>query len=269
MCGVKMKKKAAIIFAVTLTAALAPASGSTRGTDADISAIISHTVVIGDSSDVVTADWNEMLEKLDLAIQEGKGRNVNITVGDSAVVSADVLNRLAGKHATLALHMADDLTFSISGREIGHVDYPLQITLCEESGIPGEVAARALEGVTISRQFSMREKEAYPCRINVHLSLGAQNAGRHAVLYSYEEAGRRMRQEGIFRINGQGNAMFGLRRGDEYLVAVYRGYTVAEGETLSHIAFRNGISLQRLMAFNPQIQDADQIQIGQMVNLPN
>lgn len=63
--------------------------------------------------------------------------------------------------------------------------------------------------------------------------------------------------------------MFGLRRGDEYLVAVYRGYTVAEGETLSHIAFRNGISLQRLMAFNPQIRDADLIQIGQRVNLPN
>lgn len=268
MCGVKMKKKAAIIFAVTLTAALAPASGSTRGTDADISAIISHTVVIGDSSDVVTADWNEMLEKLDLAIQEGKGRNVNITVGDSAVVSADVLNRLAGKHATLALHMADDLTFSISGREIGHVDYPLQITLCEESRIPGEVAARALEGVTISRQFSMREKEAYPCRINVHLSLGAQNAGRHAVLYSYDEFDGTMRQEGVYRIQESGNAMFGINRGDDYLVKVMKGYTVESGDVLSRIAVKNGISLKSLMAANPQITDSDKIRVGQLINIP-
>ncbi len=63
--------------------------------------------------------------------------------------------------------------------------------------------------------------------------------------------------------------MFGLRRGDEYLVAVYRGYTVAEGDTLSHVAVRNHISLRNLLALNPQIQDADRIQIGQMVNLPN
>lgn len=265
-----MKKKTAIIFAATLTAALMPVSGRMRQADSaeDISEIISHTVVIGNSGNTAAADWNEMLKKLDAAIQEGKGQNVNIAVGDSVIVSTDILNRLAGENATLALHMADDLTFSLSGREISRVDSPVQITLCQESGIPDEVRQQLLEGVTISREFSMEEKDAYSCRVNAHLSFGPQHAGRHAVLYYYDEFDGTMRQEGFYRIQESGNAMFGLNRGDEYIVVVMKGYTIESGDVLSRIAVKNGISLKSLMAANPQITDSDRIREGQTINIP-
>ena len=224
--------------------------------------------VASDSVEGATDDWNVMAQRLDEAIRNGTGQNVGFLVGNHFEIPTDILGRLAGKNATLALHTSNGVTFSISGGEIYAADAPFTVDVSFESVIPDEVKQQ-LPGNNILRQFSMAQKDAYPCLLNVHLALGEEYAGRHAVLYSYDEAGSRMRQEGIFRINGQGNAMFGLRRGDEYLVAVYRGYTVAEGETLSHIAFRNGISLQRLMAFNPQIRDADLIQIGQRVNLPN
>lgn len=264
-----MKKKTAIIFAVTLTAALAPVSGRTRQASAEeISAILSHTVIIGNSDNTTVTDWNEMLKKLDAAIQEGKGQNVNIAVENSVIVSTDVLNRLAGKDATLALHMTDGPTFSISGREFDKADYPVQITLCEESGISDEVRQQLLEGVTISREFSMEQKDAYPCRVNVHLSFGPQNAGRHAVLYFYDEFDGTMRQEGFCRIQESGNAIFGLNRGDEYIVVVMKGYTIQSGDVLSRIAAKNGISLKSLMAANPQITDSDKISVGQMINIP-
>jgi len=270
MCGVKMKKKTAIIFAVTLTAALAPVTGRMRQVYSaeEIDAIISHTVVIGDPSNTTAASWNEMLAKLNTAIQEGKEQNVNIEVGDSVIVSTDILNRLSGKNATLAMHMSDGTAFSVSGREIGQVEYPLQITLCEESGIPDEVRRQMLEGVTISREFCMEEKESYPCRVNVHLSFGTPNAGRHAVLYYYDEFDKTMKQEGFYRIQESGNAMFGLDRGDEYIVVVMKGYTVESGDVLSRIAARNNISLKSLMAANPQITDSDKIREGQLINIP-
>lgn len=268
-CVVEMKKKTAIIFAVTLTAALASVSGSTRrASTEDISAIFSHTVVIGGPDNTTASDWNEMLKKLDAAILEEKGQNVNIAVGDSVVVPADVLNRLAGHNATLALHMTDGPTFSISGRELGGTDFPVQITLCEESGIPDGVRRQLLEGVTISREFAMDEKDAYPCPVNVHLAFGPQNAGRHAVLYFYDEFDGTMRQEGFYRIQESGNAMFGLNRGDEYIVVVMKGYTIESGDVLSRIAVQNGISLKSLMAANPQIADSDRISVGQMINIP-
>ena len=270
MCGVKMKKKTAIIFAATLTASLIPVSGRMRQESAaeNICEIISHTVVIGNSSGTAAENWNEMLEKLDMAIQEGKGQNVNIEVGDSVTVPTDVLNRLAGKNATLAMHMTDGISFSVSGREIGQSEYPLQITLCEESGIPDGVRQQMLEGITISREFCMNEKENYPCHVNVHLSFGTPNAGRHAVLYYYDEFDKTMKQEGFYRIQESGNAMFGLDRGDEYIVVVMKGYTVESGDVLSRIASRNNISLKSLMAANPQITDSDRIREGQLINIP-
>lgn len=269
MCGVKMKKKTAIIFAATLTASLIPVSGNMRqeSSAGDVNAIISHTVVIGDPSDTVTADWDKMLAQLDTAIREGKGQNVNVMVGDSAIVSTDILNRLAGKNATLALHMTDGLTFSLSGREIKKTDSPVQISLCE-SGIPDDVRQRLLEKVTISSEFSMSEREAFPCRVNVHLSFGPQNAGRHAVLYYYDEFDGAMRQEGFYPIQESGNAMFGLNRGDDYIVVVMKGYTVESGDVLSRIAVKNDISLKSLMAANPQITDSDKIREGQLINIP-
>lgn len=254
---------------MTLTTALAPVSGRvSRAAAADISAIISRTVVIGDSLGTVTSDWNEMLAKLDAAILEGKGQNVNIAVGDSVIVSPDILNHLAGKNATLALHMADGLTFSVSGREIRGVDSPVQITLCEESGIPDEVRQQALEGAVFNREFCMNEKTSFPCHVNLHLSLGSQNAGRHAVLYYYDEFDKTMKQEGFYRIQESGSAMFGLDRGDEYMVVLMKGYTVKDGDSLSRIAARNGVSLKALAAANPQIINIDNIREGQLINIP-
>lgn len=264
-----MKKKTAIIFAAALTATLAPAPGRmSQAAAADLREILSHTVVIGESDDTVAKNWNQMLAKLDAAILEGKGQNVNISVGNSVTVSTDILNQLAGQNATLALHMDNGVTFSLSGREIGRVNSPVQITLCEESGIPDGVRQQALEGITISRQFCMQEKDSYPCRVNAHLSFGAQNAGRHAVLYYYDEFDGTMRQEGFYRIQESGDAMFGLNRGDEYIVVLMKGYTVKEGDALSKIAAANGISLKALAAANPQITDIDNIRAGQQINIP-
>lgn len=268
MCGVKMKKKTIMMFTATLTAALIPVSGRIRQAGSGIaSEVLSHTVVIG-ADITATADWNEMLKMLETAIQEGKGQNVNFSAGDSVTVPTDVLNRLAGKDATLALHMKDGLTFSLSGRDISGADYPVQISLSEESDIPEAARQQLLDGITISREFTMEEKDAYPCPVNAHLSFGPQNAGRHAVLYYYDEFDGTMHQEAFYRIQESGNAMFNLNRGDEYIVTLMKGHTVEEGDVLSRIAVTNGISLKSLMAANPQIKDSDMIRIGQMINIP-
>ena len=47
------------------------------------------------------------------------------------------------------------------------------------------------------------------------------------------------------------------------------GHTVRRGDTLSGIAQQNGVSLQELLASNPQIKNPDLIHPGQQVNLPN
>ena len=45
-------------------------------------------------------------------------------------------------------------------------------------------------------------------------------------------------------------------------------YTVRPGDTLSGIAERFGVSLDALIAANPQISDPDRIFPGQVINIP-
>lgn len=227
----------------------------------------SAVTAAGVSLEKSTADFHVMVEMLDQAIQNGTGQNVNFRVGTHFTIPADILRKMAGKNATLALHTGGNVTFSISGRDVHTANAPLTAEVSFDSVIPDEMKKLIPEG-NIVKEFSMKEKQTYPCHVNVHLELGAEMAEKQAVLYSYEENLRALRQEGIFRINEHGQAMFGLERGDEYAVALYGGYTVMPGDTLSHIAVRNGISLQRLLVLNPQIKDAGRIQIGQPINLP-
>ncbi|MCI8798982.1 MAG: LysM peptidoglycan-binding domain-containing protein [Lachnospiraceae bacterium] len=114
----------------------------------------------------------------------------------------------------------------------------------------------------------MAERDEYPCLVNAHLSLGAENSGKNAVLYSCDEAAGRMKQEGIYRINESGSAMFGLKRGGVYAAVIMESYTVMPGDMLSRIAVKKGISLQALTAANPQIADPDRIHVGQILNIP-
>jgi LysM domain-containing protein len=46
-------------------------------------------------------------------------------------------------------------------------------------------------------------------------------------------------------------------------------YSVQRGDTLGEIAKQNGVSLETLLAVNPQIANPDRIEIGQQINLPS
>jgi len=46
-------------------------------------------------------------------------------------------------------------------------------------------------------------------------------------------------------------------------------YTVKQGDTLSKIATRNGVTIADLMKANPQISDPNKIYVGDVLNLPN
>lgn len=258
------RKRAKIRIALLLIFVLVPLLPSRH----QVEAASSRAILSQGAFEEATADWNVMVDRLEEAIRNGKGENVNFSAGNDFTVPEDILEKLAGKNATLALHTSDGVTFSLSGRDVKRTDEPAHVEVCFEQVISEEKAGE-LAGAVIAEQFYMREREAYPCRINVHMALGEENSGRHAVLFSYDETNGTLRQQGISRITKEGHAMFGLERGDAYVTMIMGGYTVAPGDTLSHIAVKHGVSLRALKAANPQITDVDMIHAGQLVNIPN
>ena len=118
-----------------------------------------------------------------------------------------------------------------------------------------EASLQQVQGYPVVKQFYMTEKDPYPCRVNVHMALGEENFGNLAILYYYDENSDSLRPEDSFRITADGHAIFGLNRGDEYVVTVMKGYRVASGDTLSHIAVRHGLTLNALRTANPEIHN--------------
>jgi LysM repeat protein len=49
---------------------------------------------------------------------------------------------------------------------------------------------------------------------------------------------------------------------------IYTVYRVLPGDTLGKISSSNGISLGDLLEINPQIENADLIQVGEPINVP-
>ncbi len=215
-----------------------------------------------------TDDWNVMVERLETAIRNGKGENVNFSAGNSFTVPTEILEKLKGKNATLALHTSNGVTFSVSGRDIRQTGWPVRVEVGYEP-VVSEASLQQVQGYPVVKQFYMTEKDQYPCRVNVHMALGEENFGNLAILYYYDENSDSLRPEDSFRITADGHAIFGLNRGDEYVVTVMKGYRVASGDTLSHIAVRHGLTLNALRTANPEIHNPDLIRVGQMVNIPN
>lgn len=216
------------------------------------------------------ADRAALSGEIGRALQGAGSRNIVVTAGKKIHVSGDTVRDLAGKSVTLAMQTGYSLTFSISGTDIGSAGEDLWIRLMTREAIPYEAKAAVLQRSDASFEFGMEDKERYPFRVNVHMNFGAENAGKTAILYYYDENSGTLQYAGAFRATGSGDVMFGLNRGDEYLavIADRNACTVVSGDTLSGIAARRGISLKNLLSANPQVRDSNIIYPGQSIVIP-
>ncbi|MCM1535500.1 MAG: LysM peptidoglycan-binding domain-containing protein [Clostridium sp.] len=229
----------------------------------------------GDAASYITeVDWAAVEVREDAAVKSGKAQNIDVQSGDRYEVPVSVLNKIAGKKETLALHGGDGITLSITGTDIKKVTGSFSMNMSHGDVIPTSAANQVLATAQTSKVFSMADKSAYPFLVHVHTNLGKENAGKTAYLYYYDEQSNSMVVSGSFRITAEGQAMFAIYRGDEYIIAVsdapaaLKGkYVVQKGDSLSRIAGKAGITLKKLISANPQIKNANMIVPGQQINL--
>ena len=257
-------------------------SGSTGGSTGGGSAADNNSY---GSSPEASAYWGAVNADLMKRSESGQPYTRNIITGRNILLPDTILNTLQGNNSTLAMHTGAGVTFSISSADIPHNIQGGYINLSVGTGdikAPAEQVKEKTDGVIADRQIPMVSTKDFGMTVNMHFNLGEDNVGKWANLYFYDEVNGKLSYLGSFRINEDGQAMFGITRGADFLLTVTNdkprekvvsmgssagSYVVRYGDTLSGIASRNRVSVSQILSLNPGIKNSNMIHPGQTIRL--
>jgi len=242
----------------------------------------------GTSSAPETVNWNEVSSSVQDKVTEIAQNpaiatvNMNIVCTGEVQVPQKVLNTIKGTNVTVAFHSENGVAMSISGQDLKNKDFSkiqnIDLTVDQTSNnIPASVVAAKTSAPT--RQLAIKDTGSFGVNVNIHVNVGKENAGKTANLYRYNAEKGRLEYCGSFTVTSNGQSMFALKRGGNYLVTVTErrpsesvwfaegNYIVKAGDTLSKIAQRNHMTLTELLRRNAQITNRNLIKVGQRLNL--
>ena len=240
------------------------------------------------SSTPETVNWNEVSSSVqdkvtDIAQNPAIATvNMNVVCTGEVQVPQKVLNTIKGTNVTVAFHSGNGVAMSISGQDLKNKDLSkiqnIDLTVDQTSNIiPANVVAAKTSAPT--RQLTIKDTGSFGVNVNIHVNVGKENAGKTANLYRYNAEKGRLEYCGSFTVTSNGQSMFALKRGGNYLVTVTErrpsesvwfaegNYIVKAGDTLSKIAQRNHMTLTELLRRNAQITNRNLIKVGQRLNL--
>ena len=240
------------------------------------------------SSTPETVNWNEVSSSVQDKVTEIAQNpaiatvNMNVVCTGEVQVPQKVLNTIKGTNVTVAFHSGNGVAMSISGQDLKNKDLSkiqnIDLTVDQTSNnIPASVVAAKTSALT--RQLAIKDTGSFGVNVNIHVNVGKENAGKTANLYRYNAEKGRLEYCGSFTVTSNGQSMFALKRGGNYLVTVTErrpsesvwfaegNYIVKAGDTLSKIAQRNHITLTELLRRNAQITNRNLIKVGQRLNL--
>lgn len=235
-----------------------------------------------------TVDWNDVSSSVQNKVAEMLQNpaiasvNMNFVCSGEVKVPQNLLNMIKGTKITLAFHSGNGVALSISGQDLKNRNLSkiqsIDLTVDQTSNaIPANVVSA--KGGNVNRQLAIKDTGSFSVPVNLHVNVGKENAGKSANLYRYNAAKGRLEYCGSFTVTSNGQSMFALRRGGNYLVTVTDrrpsesiwyaegDYTVRSGDTLSGIARRNNLTLDELLRRNAQITNRNMIRVGQKLNL--
>ena len=240
------------------------------------------------SSAPETVNWNEVSSSVQDKVTEITQNpaiatvNMNMVCTGEVQVPQKVLNTIKGTNVTVAFHSGNGIAMSISGQDLKNKDLSkiqnIDLTVDQASNnIPANVVTAKTSAPT--RQLAIKDIGSFGVNVNIHVNVGKENAGKTANMYRYNAEKGRLEYCGSFTVTSNGQSMFALKRGGNYLVTVTErrpsesvwfaedNYIVKAGDTLSKIAQRNHMTLTELLRRNAQITNRNVIKVGQRMNL--
>ena len=218
--------------------------------------------------------------------EEKEPVNINFTRVGKAKLPVSILHTIKGKNMTVAIQSGDGIALSITGKDLKNTDLgklnSVDMTIdTNKKAIPEAVVAQ--KPAIVNRQVSIGGTEKFDVHVNLHTSLGTENAGKFANLYRYNPEKGVLEFCSSFRVTRTGQAMFAMPAGGDYLITVTNGmvkesvrytggyagsdYIVQPGDNLTKISRRFNTTIQKLLRNNPGLTNPDMIKPGDVLNV--
>lgn len=181
------------------------------------------------SSAPETVNWNEVSSSVQDKVTEITQNpaiatvNMNMVCTGEVQVPQKVLNTIKGTNVTVAFHSGNGIAMSISGQDLKNKDLSkiqnIDLTVDQASNnIPANVVTAKTSAPT--RQLAIKDTGSFGVNVNIHVNVGKENAGKTANMYRYNAEKGRLEYCGSFTVTSNGQSMFALKRGGNYLVTV-------------------------------------------------
>lgn len=234
------------------------------------------------AQDEYAMNWNWTLYELTTGKQAQMAAGssvVNLITGSDAVIPYYIVNEAISQNITLAFHTNTGICFSVNGNEIQTTWEDLNLKTSGLTAIPANLTNAVSANAIATRSIHM-DAASFPVDLDIHLAMGAENAGKYANLYRYDSAQGKLVCIGSFQIVENGQAAFDLPCGGDYFVTVTTAavtetpaaaatgtYVVTSGDSLYGIARKFRMTLNDLLAANPQISNPNKIYPGQTLTV--
>lgn len=154
-----------------------------------------------------TVNWSAAKEQITAKAANGAAENLNFVSTGETKIPVEVLRSIQGSNVTLALHNGNGVAMSISGWDLKNADFAkiqnIDLTVTKDGDC-----------------ITVRDTGNFAVPVNMHISMGAENAGKYANLYRRNAENGQWEFCGSFRITENGQAMFALICGGEYRTSV-------------------------------------------------
>ncbi len=215
-------------------------SSSDGNADSDDNATSDSTSSTSQSTEETIIDWTEVVTQIQTVLTklfelmrtnaEGSvlvdgNYNMDISARGETKVPLAVLKDVKDKNVTVAFQTGYGVALSISGQDLKGKDLvsmkEIDLTAkCNLTAIPKNlVETRAMQSL-FAKQVWVKDTGAFAVPVNMHVHVGKENVGKMACLYRYDAITGKLVFQGSFLVTKEGQAMFALKQGGDYLVTV-------------------------------------------------
>lgn len=151
--------------------------------------------------------------------------NLDIVARGENKVPVYVLNDVKDKNVTVAFQTGSGVALSISGQDlagkdllsIGEIDLTAKYGL---NAIPKNLVEMKAMQAYDTKQIWVKDTGVFAVPVNMHVHVGTEYAGNIAYLYRYDGITGKLVLCGSYFVTKEGQAMFALTQGGNYLVTV-------------------------------------------------